>query len=196
MFCTILLKDQSKSPGLPVDGLSDAWKLCLGFREPSFQPCVLAALAKNASPERSWPEKFPSSRRIDISCYGMGVEKRCIIAFTICFSSCVKKQIQWEGFYSVFSDTENNFLFILSTFLFLISVLPLFFQYTHLYFSFSSLYQAECLIHMYFILLFCTLSYSLLFVHWYRMSFCYRLSEKAAPPFLPCTFHFYLSLLL
>lgn len=127
---------------------------------------------------------------------GMGVEKRCIIAFTICFSSCLKKQIQWEGFYSVFSDTENNFLFILLTFLFLISLLPLFFQYTHLYFSFSSLYQAECLIHMYFILLFCTLSYSLLFVHWYRMSFCYRLSEKAALPFLPFTFHFYLSLLL
>lgn len=69
MFCTLLLKDQSKSSGLPVDGLSDAWKLCLGFREPSFQPCVLAALAKNANPEHSWPKKFPFSRCIDINCY-------------------------------------------------------------------------------------------------------------------------------
>lgn len=38
----------------------------LGFREPGFQHCVLAALAKNANPEHSWPENFPCRAPVDI----------------------------------------------------------------------------------------------------------------------------------
>lgn len=63
-----------------------------------------------------------------------GVKKRCIIAFTVCFSSCVKKQIQWEVFQSVFCDTENNFLFILLTFLFNFTLGPVFSIDTPLFF--------------------------------------------------------------
>lgn len=48
---------------------------------------------------------------------------------------------------------------------------------------------------MYFVILFCSLS-PLLFVHRYRMSFSYRLSERAVLAFLPFTFRFSLSSLL